>query len=244
MPQFIFILFVIPFVLRLLMAIYQPERLKEREGKKARRVLEQLGRIYQDPLVSKVGQRLLVEQDVQARFFVLDTPLINAVALPNGDVFIWRGLLGEVQGDEDALAAVLGHELGHVINEHFLRSVYWMALVQFVFGYFARPLGTIGRQIASRIVHSGYSKFRERQADDTAYELMCRAGYDPQGMINLFQKLAEIPNPLGILGTHPEPNKRADRIRRHLGLVEEGKTTSPSTVEDLGNVIIFPTRRS
>ena len=241
MPQILFILFVAPLIIRLLMAIYMPDRLKEQEGKRARTMLTQFGRIYKDPKVDRIGKQLIGSQSIKADFFVLDTPMINAVALPNGDIFIWRGLLGEVAEDDDALAAILAHELGHVVNEHFLRSIYWTALIQFVFGYFARPLGVIGRNIFSKIVHSGYSRFRERQADDTAYELICAAGYSPTGMIKLFEKLARIPNPMGILGSHPEPGKRADRVRILMGVQKEPEMVIEEDIP--ANVIIFPKER-
>ena len=91
-------------------------------------LIKAFGGVYNDPAlagyVNRVGQSLACvgeRRDLRFSFTVLDSPIVNAMALPGGYVFITRGLLALV-GNEAELAGVLGHEIGHITARHHARS--------------------------------------------------------------------------------------------------------------------------
>ena len=239
MHVLLFVIFVLPAAIRLLVAIVSPEKLKSWEGKRARQLIEdRFGTLQKNSLIDEVGNRLSKHTGVQATFFLSPNKMVNAGALPDGTVIIWKGLFLKTAGRPDMLAGVLAHELGHLKHDHYLRQLYWVVLIQFVLGVFARPLvGVLSRNIAGRILNMGFSRFRERQADDEAILIMKEAGFNPQGLIDLFSELASYSGPMAFLGTHPDPQERADRIREQLGLEKDEKEERKPR-----NVIPFPLR--
>ena len=186
--------------------------------------------------------KLLGSQNLQASFRVLAGPIKNAVALPNGRIYIWEGLLVETQEDEDMLAGVIAHELGHLSHDHFLTRVQWAALARFVLGIVG---GSIVRQLlqnaAATVISRGFTRGHELEADETAIGLMQSAGYDPSGLARLLERLAQDTPASGMLGSHPEPRSRAARIRTRLNLAAPPVTTSerPESTTS-GTVIQFP----
>lgn len=235
------------------MAILFPEKLRQEEGKKARELLQQFGTIHSSKRLDAVGERLIqyCKLPVTVHFFVVDSKEVNAVATPNGDIYVWRGLLGIVGDSEDELAAVLAHELGHLVHDHFLRSIYLLSVLQAVFWFFARPLGFWGRQISARIIGSGYSKFRERQADDLAFQLLKDAGYSPKAMIALFYKIDRMVKVPSFFSSHPAPKSRATRIEKQMTQkvvldITEKRSVSQSNlqeIEERDNLIPFPAQK-
>jgi predicted Zn-dependent protease len=218
-------LFLLPVIIRLGMAILEPDRLKMQEGRKAYNFIEaQFGGLSKDPMVTRIGTQLAQTAKIDATFHVVSSPLINAVSLPDGRILIWRGLLDRLRSSPDQLAAVLAHEIGHLKYEHYLRSVYLMSIVQFALGFLVRPLiGALSRHAIRVVIDKGYSRFRERQADDAAVEILTAAGIAPSAMISLFENLSSITPNMGLLGSHPSPVSRADRIRRQLSRENENK---------------------
>ena len=241
MHVLLFLIFVLPVALRLVVAITFPQKLIAWEGKRAKHMLEQqFGDLKENKLLSEIGLRLAKEADVEAKFYLSPHKMVNAGALPDGTIIVWQGLYGKVAHRPDMLAGVLAHELGHLQHDHYLRQVYWAVLVQFVLGVFARPLaGAWSRNIAGRILNMGFSRFRERQADDAAVEIMTKAGFDPKGLIDLFEALSAQSGPMAFMGSHPDPKERAHRIREQLEIEdeEEEEEWSPS-------VIPFPVRHT
>lgn len=233
-----FIIFVLPVVVRFVVAIVYPEQLKQWEGKRAKNMLiQQFGPLEENKLISEIGGRLAKGADLDAQFFLSPSSIINAGALPDGTIIVWRGLLSKTAHRPDMLAGVLAHELGHLKHDHYLRQVYWVVLIQFVLGVFARPLaGSLSRNIAGRILNMGFSRFRERQADDEAVQIMKAAGFNPLGLIDLFDSLAEQSVPMAFLGTHPDPKERSARIRAQLGIEKEEQPEEDRSVQ----VIPFP----
>jgi len=226
MLHLLLLLLLVPPLFRLAVAFFNPKSLKSAESRSVRAMLEgHFGRPTTDPLVSEIGHKLMEGARLKARFFIIEGPMLNAVTLPDGDILLWRGLLGRVREHPDRLAGVLAHELGHLKREHYIGRIYWLALLQFVFGIFARPfVFFFMRQIVYRILAYGFSRVSEHQADDTAVDLMLQAGFDPNGLASLFDDLARVTEPMGMLGTHPDPRNRADRVRQkiaRLGLTSE-----------------------
>ena len=237
----LFVLFFVALpLLRLLLAIAWPGLLKRLEGRRAERnLVSQFGQGRADPRVDEIAARLLSAQKLQASFHVLSGPIKNAITLPNGRIYIWEGLLEDTQDDEDMLAGVLAHELGHLEHEHFLARVQWAAMARFALGIVG---GGLVRQFlqnaVATVITRGFSRAQELEADETAIGLMETAGYNPAGLVRLLESIARYSPPSGMLGSHPEPRTRAGRIRARLGM-EAPKAAAPIPPEG-GTVIQFP----
>lgn len=214
MPQLILFLFLLPLLYRLIRAISSPDQLKAEEARQAQKYLSQyFGQPRHSLVLDEIGQKLASSVGVKARFFILPSQIVNAVCLPNGDIFVWHGLYREIQDNPDEIAAVLAHEIGHLKHEHYLRSVYWAALLQFSLGILARPLGFWARGMASSIIKKGYSRYHEWEADAAAVEILQSSGYDPLALAKVLKRVPHTQFP-GVLQSHPDPVKRADRIKK------------------------------
>ena len=210
----------------------EPDKLKAQLGEQAERLLSgALGPRRQNARVNRIGNRLARSARLDVAFFVLPGPMMNAVSLPHGQVYIWQGLLGHTAEDDDMLAGVLAHELGHVVLNHHLRAYEFSAQLSVLFGAIGRPwLRGLSRNLVNQIVQRGFSRSREWEADETAIELMDAAGFAPRGLIRLFDTLPNQGRLQGMLGTHPDPQQRANRLRDILGVL-------PQTDD---KVILFP----
>lgn len=207
-------------------------------------IVAQFG-VYDDPelsaYVSDVAQRTLQTSAYSAQttpaeirnspftFRVLDSPVVNAFALPGGYVYVTRGLIAYLN-NEAQLSVVLGHEIGHVLARHGSRQAQRAQLGQFgVLG--ATVLGGIigGGDVANGIAQYGsqgaqllllsYGRDAEREADQAGVAYAGFAGYDAAQAASFFRSLKrlgtesgqEIPN---FLSTHPDPGEREQTIRQ------------------------------
>lgn len=204
-------------------------RLGAQEHKK---IVPQFGGAYADSAlaayVSSLGGLLAKTSetpDLKFTFTVLDSPIVNAFALPGGYVYVTRGLIA-LADDEAELASVLAHEIGHVTARHSAeRYGQTMAanIARVGLGLLtgsravANAVGTIGA-LAVR----GYSRKQENEADQLGVRYLARAGYDPNAMASFLRKLqadsrlsASLAGKPGraddfnIMQTHP---RTADRI--------------------------------
>ncbi len=127
------------------------------------------------------------------RFVVLDSPEVNAFALPGGYIFINRGLMVYLSSEEE-LAAVLAHEIGHVTARHSVKQISQAQLLSIVSYAVASKAGsTVGdlTNIASGALVAGYGRDMELQADSLGAEYMVKQGYSASGMINTISVLKE-----------------------------------------------------
>ncbi len=181
-----------------------------------------------DPLLTELtqtaGQRIAEvspRKDMPIRFRVLDVGDVNAFALPNGRIYVFRGLL-ETADTEDEVAAVLAHEVGHVAGRHSLKQF----RLSLGIGLLADLLN-LNKQgatvqalagVASTLYQLGYSRQHERDADTYAFRLALLASYDPQGSVALFEKFAQREGRpsrlLSYLSTHPPSTERLERAKR------------------------------
>jgi predicted Zn-dependent protease len=148
-------------------------------------------------------------------FVVVDDPEVNAFALPGGFVTVNRGLLDAAEsGDE--VAAVLAHEMQHVLRRHstqrMLRELGASAFLSALFG------GTdiaVPAKATHDFVSNAYDRAQESEADERGLALMLKAGLDPRGMSRFFERLAKAGlTPPALLSTHPDPGDRADKAAR------------------------------
>ncbi len=204
------------------------------------KILEAFGGAYEDAelagYVREVGQRLARLSDVpdlRFTFTVLDTPDVNAFALPGGYVYVTRGLLALVN-DEAELAGVLGHEIGHVAARHAALRYDQALLGQIgvigatilgavLLGDEGAELGSDLGELAATAYVQGYSRQQEFEADELGIRYLVRAGYDARAMatfLGSLQRYDELRTRLrggreqdipGWLASHPRTPARVQR---------------------------------
>jgi predicted Zn-dependent protease len=191
--------------------------------------------IYKDPelqrYIERVGMRLARASErpnLPWHFAVVDSPAVNAFALPGGYIYITRGILPFL-ADEAQMAGVLGHEVGHVTARHAAQQ-YTKATTAglgvtllSIFVPEARPLQGLTEQ-ALGVLFLKYGRDDELQADQLGVKYAATGGWDPHGvagMLTTLERLDEaggerkgVPN---WLSTHPAP---ADRVQRVQAAIE------------------------
>lgn len=198
--------------------------------------------------VTDVGNRVLATShlrrpgiDEQIRktpvtFGVLDSPIINAMALPGGYIYVTRGMLAHLN-NEDQLASVLAHEIGHVAARHAARQTWQQQLGQGLLlggvllgqglGLPAQDILNLG-SMAAQLIFLRYSREDELEADKLGVEYSSAAGYDPREAVGLFETLDRIQEKEGqgmpsFLATHPDPGDRIQRIRELTARMPRGR---------------------
>ena len=194
--------------------------------------------------VTKVGRALAAHSDRPDlfggyQFGILDTDEINAMATPGGFIFVTKGLV-KLMPDEDSLAAVLAHEIGHVVKGHGMSAISSsnMRGALLVLGQEAvrkqgsadvntltNVFGEAVSDITDTLVENGYSRSQEYEADEYAAELLTKAGYNEAALISMLQGIkAAADKENGWFSTHPDPEKRISEVE------EEIKKAKPEVV--------------
>ena len=180
-----------------------------------------------DSLKSKQLMAFIEELNIDTRYdlqaIVLDQDIVNAMALPGGYVVVYTGILKKIESSEE-LSALIGHEVGHVELKHSLRqlvnSMSKSLLLQAVLGSDALT-GMIG-ELAGSLDQMAYSRDAEREADDFGFHVLEENKLNPQGMVDLFERLkAEhdgMPNSelLNLVSTHPSTDERIENANMWL----------------------------
>jgi predicted Zn-dependent protease len=167
------------------------------------------------------------------RFLILDSDEINAFATPAGHIFISRGMLRLVKSEE-MVAAVLAHEIGHVVHQHGLKAIKtsrWTS-AGVSMGNMVTEMTDAGQydqltdifagtvlDISDTLINSGYSRSQEKEADATAVEILIRVGYDPWALVDLLEEMDLELDPKGLdfAKTHPKPQSRIKDLKKILG---------------------------
>jgi len=196
--------------------------------------VQQQGGFYRDSALEEyvqgVGMRLARvshRSDISYRYRVLNSSVPNAFALPGGFIVINRGLLVGLKSEAE-LAAVLGHETGHVTARHSLAG-YQRALAANVLltGISVAAGGKTGVMelsgITASLISNGFSREQEREADWLGIDYMVKAGYNPEGAVKLqeyfYSELEGGRNPMfveGLFRTHPFSKERLDNARARV----------------------------
>lgn len=198
-------------------------------GAQAARQIESQARIVHGPVadwVNIVGQRLAKVSNPEWKysFHVIDSPEINAFALPGGYVYVYTGLRKVAQTD-DELAAVLAHEITHAEQHHTAKQYKKSATRGAILGIFSMAVGLpqIGQQVVGLLdtaVGQKYARGDELQADNLGLKRMVRAGFNPQGMETLLQKLSKEDGSQSQfdrwLSDHPQGAKRVAAVEEEL----------------------------
>jgi predicted Zn-dependent protease len=180
-------------------------------------------------LVRRVGERL-VSRSLAAKspykysFHVLADPrTVNAFALPGGPIFITEALLRQLK-TEGELAAVLGHEIGHVIARHSSERLAKQQLTQGLIGALVVGSGDyttaqIGQMVGG-MINMKYGREDELESDALGVRIAAEAGYDPRAMVRVMEVLAKASGGSRqpeFVSTHPAPENRAARIQDEIG---------------------------
>lgn len=172
-------------------------------------------------LVDQVGTKLINNSVAKKtpynyEFHLLaDENTINAFALPGGQIFITYALFSQLE-NEDQLAGVLGHEIGHVLgkhsNERITDSKYWQTLIM---GAAAIDMGAVAQQIGQGTLLTN-GREDELESDELGVKFMIDAGYNPEELIGVMQILKAAAGPNRVpefQSTHPDPENRIAKIR-------------------------------
>ena len=176
--------------------------------------------------VQSVGLRVAKASDLPDldwHFRLLDSPVVNAFAVPGGYIYITRGILAYMNS-EAQLAGVLGHEVGHVTARHTAQQMTDQQIAQIgliagtVFVEQFRPYSAVAAQ-GLGLLFLKYSRDHETQADELGIEYSVRAGYDPREIPATYATLKRIGERQGqsipsFLATHPDPGDREIRTRQ------------------------------
>jgi predicted Zn-dependent protease len=162
-------------------------------------------------------------------FLIMDTEEINAFSAPGGLVLVSRGLI-RCCPNEDALAAVLAHEIGHVEKQHGLRAIKSGRLTSALTILATESAKSLGGQelaqvteafegsisdITSTMMNSGYARNLEFEADKQAVVIMQRAGYNPEGLVVMLEEMKKRlkPGAHDFAATHPTPDARIEKVK-------------------------------
>ena len=190
---------------------------------------QQYGGLYPDKrlqtFVNAVGQKLVKnsiarETPYQYQFYLLaDNKTINAFALPGGPCFITYALFEKL--NETQLAAVMGHEIGHVIGRHsaerIANSQFWNQMITGATvgtGEMGSVMGAIGQ---NKLLAN--SREDEIEADDLGVLLMIQSGYNPEGLVDVMNIIKAMAGPNRVpefQSTHPDPENRIEKIREAI----------------------------
>ncbi|MEW6333563.1 MAG: M48 family metalloprotease, partial [Thermodesulfobacteriota bacterium] len=196
-------------------------------------------RAYDRPAVNDyvnlIGQTLAQASDLPAifggyHFLVLDSDDINAFATPSGLVFVTRGLLRCCR-NEDALAAVLAHEIGHIQLRHGMQAIEKARVTEALTTIAAEGAKTFGsRELASltqtfggtisditgTLINRGYARASEYEADQAAVTILRRVGYNPAGLVEMLAVMKKNLKAGGLdfAKTHPAPDDRIAELRK------------------------------
>lgn len=176
-------------------------------------------------LVDKVGNKLVnnsMAKDTPYKYdfhLLADGNTINAFALPGGQIFITYALFSKLK-NEDQLAGVLGHEIGHVLGRHSAERIaetdFWQTVTTgaSVGADMGGLVSGIGQQT---LLKNGRGD--ELESDDLGVLFMLNSGYNPEEMIGVMQILKEAAGPNRVpefQSTHPDPNNRIEKIQEAI----------------------------
>jgi predicted Zn-dependent protease len=187
--------------------------------------------------INVIGQTLAQASDLPEtfngyHFLILDSDEINAFATPGGLIFVTRGML-RCCLNENAVAAVLAHEIGHVQERHGLQSIKKARVTTALTTLALEGTKTFSganladlvdsfegsiSDITSTMINNGYSREFEEQADQAAVNILKRVGYNPNALIEMLRVMETRLKPGGVdfAKTHPSPDTRINAVEESI----------------------------
>lgn len=217
------------------------------------KVLEEFGGAAGGPelgaYVTSIGKLLASTSerpDIPFTFTVLNSPIVNAFAIPGGYVYVTRGLLA-LANDEAELAGVMAHEIGHITARHSAQRYSQSMLAQI--GLIGLGLATGSSSLinlagaGAQVYLQSYSRDQEFESDSLGVRYLSRANYDPKAMSSFLESLLadsrldaaiagrpESADEYNIMATHP---RTIDRVERAIASASEAQVTEPITARDI-----------
>lgn len=191
-------------------------------GRAAAQALEEVHGVWKEPGTNALLGQVVADIEVlRSRGFpyrvrILDHCQVNALALPGGHIYVFRGLIAHA-ASVDELAAVTAHEMGHMEDKDFQRVVarqlLWMALAGLLRHRGQRTAAQVSA-LAAVLNSLRHSRRQEAQADAQAVRLALLAGYDPSGMLSFVSRLRKRREKWyqRLFLTHPEPARRQELV--------------------------------
>ena len=182
--------------------------------------------------VNRIGERVArasLRPNLQYQFHVIRDKELNAFATPGGHIYVTTALVNLANDQE--LSSVLAHEVGHVVARHSLKTLQQTQMlggladligsVTGVAGEAAGQLGTMAAQIVGGGFLSIHNREEEREADFLGVHTMAKAGFDPNGMVTMFQRIQRVGESnsdlLGaIFSDHPDVDERIENTRYEI----------------------------
>ncbi len=196
--------------------------------------------------VNLLGQTLAMASDTPElfagyHFLVLDSNDINAFATPGGHVFVTRGLIRCCR-TEDALAAVLAHEIGHIQLRHGMKAIEKARIADALMILASEGVKTFGDEelikltknfgdtisdITTTMINNGYSRSYEYNADEAAVTILRRVGYQPGALMDMLSVMGKKLKPGGtdFTKTHPSPQARIAELKESVGAAAAGQVS-------------------
>lgn len=193
------------------------EQHKVATGSEQARRIERIGRT-----VAAVSDR----DEFPYYFALLDTQELNAFAAPGGYIYVTTELAG--MADDDELAAVMAHEVGHVAAHHSVnqlqRALGYSILRDLIFGDKTSEAAVAAADIAfNNVIMTGFSREAEYEADELGVKYAARARFDPYGLARFFEKLRQreqrgvFDRNFEFMRSHPDTDKRLARAQQLAG---------------------------
>ena len=212
-------------------------------GQSIAKAVEREYDLADDPLIQKrvedIGKKVAQvcdRKEIDYYFKVIDDEEVNTFALPGGIVYVNSGLIERVAND-DELACVLAHEVGHIVAKHSIKKLQAMMGYNFLRILMAQAPDSgklvTGTDIAFTQIIAGYSREDELLADQLGARYARRAGFNPEAMISFLETLQEVTRrkparPKSYIRTHPYVPDRIRVVKQELG--------EPLTFDDYINI--------
>lgn len=220
-----------------------PEK-ERRLGEEAARQIESQARVVRGPVadwIGAIGQRLAAvsSNEFKYSFKVIDSPEINAFCLPGGYVYVCTGLRKVAQTD-DEVAAVIAHEITHAEQHHYAKQYgkaskrgALLSVLSIAAGLPSGANQVLG--LLDLSMSQKYSRTQEAESDDLGMKRLARAGFKPQGMVSLLEKLSKEDGKSNVLdkwfGDHPGAAQRVAAAQQELLQLRAAQMQGDATVK-------------
>lgn len=200
-------------------------------GESIAREIEKKYKFLDDPLIIKrvedIGKKIVEvcdREDIDYHFYILDEEEVNAVSLPGGFVYVNKGLIDKLSNN-DELAGVIAHEVGHIVARHSIKRLQALMGYSILRILIAQAPASVEVGTSADIAFSqlllGYSREDELLADQLAARYAKQAGFNPYGMVTFLEKLRQVDKykirPLSYAKTHPYIPDRIRIVKQELG---------------------------
>lgn len=148
--------------------------------------------------LTQMGERIHAQTPLAGRPFTFDIvndPSVNAFSVPGGHIYINSGLVAHAE-KADELAAVVAHEISHVVARHVIKQIETQQEIGAIGSILLGQKPGAIQQLLAQVIAGGamarFSRADEKEADDLGLQYMAKAGYDPHGMLDMFQRLLSL----------------------------------------------------